>query len=127
MDTLEKLLRSEGRLKPQAQNNNTLRTLTGEAKPPAQNKGRSEGDTLRLLIGDVETYKPPNPYAGARSEYQSILGASSYQLTYEQLNALMGTGSKLPQRQEELTLTIGSRSARRVTPQSNSLTLGVRS
>ena len=73
---------------------------------------------------------PPEARPGpdyTRLEYMTALGASSYQLSREQLDTLMGKGDKLPQRQEELTLTIGSRSARRVTPQSNSLTLGVRS
>lgn len=85
-------------------------------------------DRLGLMIEGAETRKPlVDPYARTRAEYVDILGASSYQLSLEQLNTLMGRGGELPQRQEELTLTIGSRSARRVTPQSNSLTLGGRS
>ena len=83
-------------------------------------------DRLRLMTA-TEARPGSTAYDNPRAEFIDALGASSYQLSLEQLNTLMGTGGKLPQRQEELTLTIGSRSARRVTPQSNSLTLGVRS
>ena len=83
-------------------------------------------DRLRLMTA-TEARPGSTVDAYTRAEYVDTLGASSYQLSLEQMNTLMGKGDKLPQRQEELTLTIGSRSARRVTPRSNSLTLGARS
>ena len=56
---------------------------------------------------------------------KSDLSKGGYALSDDQLDALMGTGAAMPERQEELTLTLGSRSARRVSPYSStSLKLG---
>ena len=50
---------------------------------------------------------------------KSDLKNKGYKLSDKQLDALMGTGAKVPKRKEELTLTLGSRSARRVSPHSS--------
>ena len=50
---------------------------------------------------------------------KSDLKNKGYNLSDKQLDALMGTGAKVPKRKEELTLTLGSRSARRVSPHSS--------
>ena len=127
---------SQGRLKLQTQDISPVdrqRILAGKHEVGQGDSRRMTKNTqeqVKAAEKELETRKQQNPltaYDRTLLEYLDTLKASSYQLSPEQLDALMGTGGKLPQRQEELTLTIGSRSARRVTPQSNSLTLGVRS
>ena len=114
---------------------------------PFDPKTYAQNTRVRERVGDEWRYRAPTQeeIAVARSKYyttrpkltdydmavlalKSDLKKGGYALSDDQLDALMGTGAAMPERQEELTLTLGSRSARRVSPysstSSSSLKLG---
>ena len=105
---------------------------------PFDPKTYAQYTRVRERVGDEWRYRAPTQkeIAAARIMYDSTrpkltdydkavlalksdLSKGGYTLSDEQLDALMGTGARLPEREEELTLTLGSRSARRVSPYSS--------
>ena len=98
----------------------------GTSRAPTQKDKNIEIGTSRAQF--YETRPKLTDYDKAVLELQSDLKNKGYKLSDKQLDTLMGTGAKVPNRKEELTLTLGSRSARRVSPysstSSSSLKLG---
>ena len=86
------------------------------------------GEILRYHYPNLQKAKTLTAYDRQLLSLKADLSKTGYTYSDEQIDTLLGSGlAKLPERQEELTLTLGSRSARRVSPydtSASSLALG---